>query len=288
MGVSLPPDTMPHGPFSSKNHFAGWMLMCLSVTMGYLGSMLERAKGEGTAHTFTVQAAVLIMAVSLIQTQSRAGIVELALAIVVMGVLMVRRGVDTRRPLVSVSVIAVLLVTAVGIGGIDPIVERFRAPSWSTAHGRTPIWHQAASISRDFPLTGSGFNTFQTAVTHYPIAEHPEPYEAAHNDYLQLSAEGGLLLGVPAIAVIAFFVREVRNRFRESSSRDETAWLRIGAVLGLVLVAIQAAVDYSLQIPANAALFVVLAAMAVHRAPTEPHEQAQRRSWSQPEMTSHA
>jgi hypothetical protein len=35
-------------------------------------------------------------------------------------------------------------------------------------------------------------------------------------------------------------------------------------------------------------LFVVLAAMAVHRAPTEHHEQAQRRSWSQPEMTSHA
>ena len=35
-GLPLPPDSMPHGPFSSKNHFAGWMLMTLAVTIGQL------------------------------------------------------------------------------------------------------------------------------------------------------------------------------------------------------------------------------------------------------------
>ena len=31
---ALPPDSMPHGPFSSRNHYAAWMLMTLALTMG--------------------------------------------------------------------------------------------------------------------------------------------------------------------------------------------------------------------------------------------------------------
>ena len=39
-------------------------------------------------------------------------------------------------------------------------------------------------------------------------------FKEAHNDYLQLAAEGGLLLGIPALAAIALFTRVVWTRFR--------------------------------------------------------------------------
>jgi O-antigen ligase len=68
----------------------------------------------------------------------------------------------------------------------------------------------------------------------------------AHNDYLQLAAEGGLLLGLPIVITIFFFVREVRRRFHESSDDTRTYWLRAGAVAGLIAIAFQEVVDFSL------------------------------------------
>ena len=87
----------------------------------------------------------------------------------------------------------------------------------------------------------------------------------AHNDYLQLAAEGGLLLGVPVVAAAAVFAREVRRQFRDGGDDTRTRWLRVGAVTGLGAVALQETVDFSLQMPGNAALFALLMAVAVHR-----------------------
>jgi O-antigen ligase len=89
-------------------------------------------------------------------------------------------------------------------------------------------------------------------------------YTAAHNDYLQLAAEGGLLVGIPAIWVFVVLCRSIRRRFLEQTDDAETYWIRIGAVTGLVAIALQEVVDFSLQIPGNALLFGVLCAIAIH------------------------
>ena len=44
-------------------------------------------------------------------------------------------------------------------------------------------------------------------------------------------------------------------------------WTRFGAAAGLAGIALQSAVEFSLQMPGNAALFVVLCAIALHRRP---------------------
>ena len=41
-------------------------------------------------------------------------------------------------------------------------------------------------------------------------------------------------------------------------------WIRFGAATGLAAIALQSAVEFSLQMPGNAALFVVLCAIALH------------------------
>jgi hypothetical protein len=41
----------------------------------------------------------------------------------------------------------------------------------------------------------------------------------------------------------------------------------VGAVVGLVSIGLQSLLDFSLQMPGNAALWAVLAAIAVHRSP---------------------
>ena len=75
-----------------------------------------------------------------------------------------------------------------------------------------------------------------------------------------------MLLGLPAIVCIGTFVALVRRRFVEETSTS-AYWLRVGAVTALMAIALQETVDFSLQMPGNAALFAVICGMALHRAP---------------------
>lgn len=282
-GLPLPPDSMPHGPFSSRNHYAAWMLMALAVSMGYLLAVLEQAGAFNGGMIGSIRAvserdggrsvaifgALTMMAVALVQTRSRAGVVCFVIAVVSMAALLMRRHAVTNARLAIAALATLVIATGIAATGLPSLRERFLTDSWATAHGRLPIWRQAASIARDYPITGSGLNTYQSVVPLYASADLDEAYEGAHNDYIQLTAEGGLLIGIPVLATLGFFVRETRQRFREYASDGATRWIRIGAVVGLLLVALQETVDFGLQVPGNAALFAVLAAIAVHRAPRE-------------------
>jgi hypothetical protein len=84
--------------------------------------------------------------------------------------------------------------------------------------------------------------------------------------YLQLLVEGGWLVTVPALVLVWLFAGEVRRRFRESLDDRTGYWIRLGAVTGIIAIAFQEIVEFSLQVPGNAALFTVLCAMAVRRA----------------------
>jgi hypothetical protein len=285
IGLPLPPDSTPLGPFSSRNHYAGWMLMAFALTSGYLCAMLEQRAGRARWLYLFVQSAIAVMAVALVQTRSRAGILGLVLAAVTMSALLIRRHAAGRRRMIVAAPLLLLPLAGVIATGVEPVFARFAADTWATGHGRLPIWRQGVAMARDFPIAGSGFNTYRWIAPRYPTADLDEPYEGAHNDFLQLAIEGGLLVGVPALAAVAAFARDTRERLRDGSGDGATRWVRTGAVVGLLLFAAQETVDFSLQIPGNAALFVVLAAIAVHRAPRDISCEHHCRSWQQPEGT---
>jgi len=90
-------------------------------------------------------------------------------------------------------------------------------------------------------------------------------YAQAHNDYLQLAAEGGALVAIPAVAAVIVVCLGLRRRLTSGMDDEVTAWVRIGAVAGLAGIAAQSLIEFSLQMPGNAALFVVLLAIAMHR-----------------------
>jgi hypothetical protein len=87
-------------------------------------------------------------------------------------------------------------------------------------------------------------------------------------------AEGGVLLTIPAALCAGAFILAVRRRFIEDAS-VRTYWLRAGAVTGLTAIALQETVEFSLQMPGNAALFAVMCGIALHKGP-------ERRTASEP------
>ena len=118
---------------------------------------------------------------------------------------------------------------------------------------------------REFWLTGTGLNTYGVATLFYQTSAQGFHLREAHNDYLQLAAEGGVLLGVPIACAIVALVRAMRRRFVSSSG--SSYWIRLGAVTGLSAIALQSIVDFSLQMPGNAVMFAVLCGIALHRDP---------------------
>src|SRR4029453_18942593 len=99
--------------------------------------------------------------------------------------------------------------------GIDAGALRFANADWKQINGRRGPWSDALAIASRFPLTGTGLNTYGVATMFYQQHDLTRHHAEAHNDYLQLLAEGGALLAIPAIVCIGAFITLVRRRFRE-------------------------------------------------------------------------
>ena len=270
----------PFGPFVNKNHFAGWMLMTLPLTVALLCAGLEQGmrglkpglrykvlwlSSPEANRLILLAAAALLMAMSLLLTMSRSGISALTVSLAVTGWLVVRGFEGRHRRAAVVVYLLVLTVTAVGWVGADAIVERFSRTTWSEFNNRHGAWTDALSVWSAFRVAGTGLNTYDVAARFYQQHDLDRFFGEAHNDYLQLAAEGGLLVAIPAAVCILLFICEVYRRGRKDQMATMSWWLRRGAVTGLFAIALQEAVEFSLQMPGNAVLFAVLCAIALHR-----------------------
>jgi O-antigen ligase len=272
------------GPFVNRNHFAGWMLMALPLGMAAAADAILRT-GHAAAtdrdgyvpsvssgdfgRPLLIASASVVMGAALLLTRSRSGVVAFAAGTVLVAVAVLRRQRTVRQRAVILAAFAVLVLGSAMWAGVDNAIGKFfeRDPVPSAVGGRTGAWKDAVAIIRDFPLTGAGLNSYGSAMTLYQSDSRQLHYQEAHNDYLQLAAEGGALVGIPVLVAIGIFVRDVRRRFSEAPKVGTTYWLRVGSVVGLIAIALQSMVEFSLQMPGNAAMFAAIAAIALHRSP---------------------
>ncbi len=286
----------PFGPFVNRNHFAGWMLMALPLTLGLLcGGIARDLRGVAPGwrarvvwlsspaanRLLLLTAAAIVMALSLVLTLSRSGIVAMTAAFALTALAVVRHLANTRRRAVALGSLALVFVAAVGWAGIGGVLARFAAPDSTELGERPRAWADAMEMIADFPVAGTGLNTYGAATLFYRRHATDLHYAEAHNDYLQLAAEGGLLIAVPAAAAAVLLVVAIRRRFADDRDGSLTAyWLRAGASAGLLAVALQETLDFSLQMPGNAALFAALCGVALHDARARlPPEGGSRVLW---------
>jgi len=274
----------PFGPFVNPNHFAGWMLMALPLALAvWLDTLLKtldsmpRSGARGLADSkylgalLTVGATCFLMALALLMTRARSGLAAFAIGALVAGGLVLRRQGTAAARFAVVGATLVLLFGTLSWAGLDTVTSKFTdAQSQRSLSSRLSAWNDTLEIIRAFPIAGSGLDTFGRAMMVYQSDDRDLHFQEAHNDYLQLAAEGGLLVGLPIVFTLGVFVREIRRRFREAPKGGTTYSLRVGAVVGLISIALQSLVEFSLQMPGNAALFVVLAAIALHQSPNLP------------------
>jgi O-antigen ligase len=267
------------GPFVNHNHFAGWMLMAIPLSVGYLCGRVARGMSRMKAgfrervlwfasveasETILVGFGVLLMSISLTLTLSRSGILGLLGALILAGLFVAWRQ-RSRSRVILLAYLAFVALGAVGWAGIDRFVGRFSPHSIVGLGGRRGIWADTWQVAKRFPLVGTGLNTFSTAMVLFQTTDRHLHYAQAHSDYLQLLAEGGMLVCVPVGLVALACALTARRRLRHLSADTIDYWIRIGAVTGVVAILLQEAADFSLQMPGNALLFVVLLSLVLRR-----------------------
>jgi O-antigen ligase len=266
----LHPGASPYGPFVSRNALATWLAMAIPIAIGYavardrsdrrsqLG-IAARLEAMDSTQTVLVAAACLMIGAVLGST-SRAGILGMGSGLLALLALSSTR---IRSGRAAVWAIGALAAIALMFGNFGALAMRLQGSAEAGAWGRPAIWRDTWRMTQDFWLAGVGAGAYQKGMLLYQQGSRVFFFNQAHDEYLQLAAEGGLLLAIPAAIALVAGTAFILSRLR--SDRTPIFWIRAGAIAGIVAVSVQNVWDTGLRTPANGVLFAVIAAIAVHK-----------------------
>lgn len=268
------PAGLPMGPFVNRNHFAMWLVMASALTAGALATHLTHKHTTGADRfrtsvvpwlddgaTLWLGGATALLWLTVIASGSRGGMIALLVFNATWFALSTSRTRSRRALLYATAAVGVVGLVGVWTN-LDTIAGRL-GPANDIA--RTTVWRDTLPVVRDFWLTGTGGGTYASVMVLYQKTARFVVFNEAQNEYLQLVAEGGLLLTVPLLVWLVSWGTTCVRRLR--ADRSAMVWLRTAALAGLAAVASQCVWDSALRMPANALLAAVLAAIVVHEAP---------------------
>jgi O-antigen ligase len=241
-----------YGSYVNHNHYAGLMelLLPFAVVLAFSGSV----RG---AKRFLLGFAAMLMAASVFLSQSRGGMFAVVVETVFLAIFWMRRFSPRKSAAVFV---AFCLLTALFLAWIAPEQVGSRITDTHDA-ARWLIHRDSFHMFAAHPFLGSGFGTFATVFPRYRVFYDVFFINHAHDDYLELLLETGLAgLGVGVWFIVALYREGLRNL--RPARLSPAALISTAALAGCTGLLAHSFTDFNLHIPANAALFYVLCAVA--------------------------
>ncbi|MGH9432954.1 MAG: O-antigen ligase family protein [Terriglobia bacterium] len=263
------------GTFINHNHLAGFLELTFPFIFGSIFYMFqtwqdERRRGRAArpsgiqssagAATLLYVFLLVFMAMAFIFTRSRSGVLVFIFTLIFLVLL---AQLKSRKKTWTIGLaIFLCLVFAYGLWvGLNPMLARFEVfrggEQYFKAEGRLTMYQDTLRLIRDYPWLGTGLGTFQYSFRHYQTGLLAFLVDHAHNDYLEVTSETGLigaaLLFLPIIILlirmIVSFLTDTR-RYRPS--------ILLGCIGGTLGILLHSFTDFNLQIPANALTLAVI------------------------------
>ena len=273
------------GTFVNRNHLAGYLCMTLSIGIGLMLARLGNKEVRYANWRLRLAAAIefilspkmrlrmllIVMVIGLVLTRSRMGNSAFFSAMLLVGALammLARKSAPQTMILIASLVIIDVFVVGTWVG-LEKVVERIQGTEVMASDGgksesieaRSEAARTALAIVRDYPLAGTGGGSFYNIFLSYQTADYGSSYlDHTHNDFVEIASDFGLLgLGILGLLVVSTLWTVI---WVMAKRRSSLPWgMAFGVAMSVVALLIHSAVDFNMQIPANALTFVTILAM---------------------------
>lgn len=264
------------GTFINRNHLAGYLEMTLAVGIGLLIANLKGSVESASLKQrirnflqllFSVKAvyrlSLVIMVIALILTRSRMGNSAFFFSIIIAGAVgLILSRYATKSTVIFLGSLLVIDILLIGsFFGVEEVAKRLEETSLRPDN-RYDVNLYSLALIKDHLIVGTGLGSYYVSFMAYGREGLGELFfDHAHNDYFELVADTGLigfmLLGLIVLYSLFYAIKAQKNR-HDPLMRG----ISFAAIMGISALLIHSSVDFNLQIPSNAATFMVLLAYA--------------------------
>ena len=286
---STPSNAIAMGPYVNRNHYAGLMELIFPVVLGvflfYRPRIGNTSVVKGIVEIFSqekanihilIGASALLIIISIFVSLSRGAMISTCFSLIIFMLFLLKQKISKGNTILMLGVI-ILAALSIGWFGWDQIIERFA--KLKNAQGiiyefRVEFWKDSQDIFKQYPITGSGIGTFPHVYPLHRSFTQPFFLSHAHNDYLELLVEGGMigfLFAASFLLTLFYKTYKVFSKRRDAFS----IYLYIGCITAMVSILFHSFTDFNMHIGANGLWFFFIAGIAVSAANTGLRKQSQ-------------
>jgi len=267
------------GTYANRDHYAGLLEMILPFAAVYALSVLQANRGQFESQVVPALKASFLLAiaavilVAIVLSLSRMGFLVALASLLVAGSVAfslrtwrVEYRVEGRwwRKWMPTAIVSFVILLGLVFLPTDPLMARFADLAKSDkvpAEMRIQIWRDTAKLIKDYPLFGCGMGSYQSCFSRYKIVAPMNIVDYAHNDYLQVLAEAGVLaFAAGLLFVLRVFQRAVRGILYAHSIDERN--VAIACVASMTAMLLHSFVDFNMYVPANALVFAWVTGIA--------------------------
>lgn len=266
---------LARGTYVNRNHYAGFLEMSLPFPIMYALFTLRRgqkrfespARPALLACLLLALAALLLLAIT--HSLSRGGFLATLASLFVMALLAIAPGWPAWKRWLPIAGAALLAILAFLYLPTDQLIARFAdiaATEDISSNTRAQIWRDTSLFIAAFPVFGCGLGGYESGFLRYKTVAPMYTVDYAHNDYLQILAEMGLL-GFAVLVVLAFRLFTAAVSAASLPAGASERYLGLACCAAFTAILLHSLVDFNLYIPANAMLLSWVGGIAAGLAP---------------------